>query len=288
MVLPLLLGLAAPLIGGAISAFGASAKERAQQRAQEEYLAEYDVYRRNVESTPQITTHATTRGVDFAGMVRAAEAAGFNPMTVLKMGGLAAYTNENTVITAPKLWVAPAPREGFSPGGAGAMAFGQSVSSIDLSSAYANVAQANLANAQASMLHRTPSTAGMGHVAAMRSGGGRVTGPLLAPPKYEPNPVRFGGPLTPEIDTPSVVNPWPGGWGVNVDPNTPNAEWWENRYGELIGGLAGTGVVGVQDFKHNAPSLWQGTKDFIRQYTPDMLIPWVIGGSGKQGRLVRQ
>lgn len=219
MVLPLLLALAPSVIGGAISAFGAASQASAQQRAQAQYLEEYAEYRRNVESTPQITRHETTRNVDFFGMVRAAEAAGFNPLSVLQAGGIAAYTQENTVITAPQLWVPPAPREGYSPGGAAASAFGQSVSNIDLSAAYSNYMQGQLAGAQIGLTHaQTRSVAGRSHIAAQRSGGGRQTGPVLLSVGPEP-----------EAGDRTVTNPWAD---FQVHPTYLDAEIFEARYGD--------------------------------------------------------
>lgn len=223
MVLPLLLGLAAPLIGGAIRAGGAAAKERAQQAAQAEYLSEYAEYKRNVESTPQITRYSS----DLPRLVAAAESAGFNPLTVLQAGGLSAFG----VTEAPKLWVPPAPREGFSPGGAGAMAFGESVSNVDLSAAYSNYAQGRLAMSQAAAL-QLPSrgVSGRSHVAAQRSGGGVITGPVLSTAVL---PLSEGVARTPTVETPTVTNPTPAGnWFWHVNPWFADAAAWEERYGE--------------------------------------------------------
>lgn len=210
MVLPLLLALAPTVIGGAISAIGAGAQASARQRAENAYLAEYDEYRQNVENTPQITRYSS----DFPRMVAAAEAAGFNPLTVLRAGGLSAFG----VTEAPKLWVPPAPREGHSPGGAAASAFGQSVSSLDLSAAYSNFMQGQLAGAQIGLTHaQTRSVAGRSHIAAQRSGGRQVTGPVLAV-----------GP-EPEAGDRTVTNPWSFG---QVHPTYLDAEIFEARYGD--------------------------------------------------------
>lgn len=208
MVLPMILPA---LIGGAISGLGGALKASAQKRAQDEYLAEYAVYKQNVENTPQVTTNVTTGNL--AQLVAASEAAGFNPVTVLRSGGLA-YFND-TVTTAPKLWVPPAPREGFSPFGEFAQGFGQSVSSIDLSAMYANMAQAGLAQAQTLSLSQRP--AGVAHIAAQRSGGAAVLGTAAA-----------AGRTLFDQD----------GATIPVGPGS-QAEDWEAEYGEIAGELEG-------------------------------------------------
>lgn len=181
MVLPLLLPA---LIGGAITGIGGALKASAQQRAQDQYLAEYAVYKENVENTPQVTTHDTKRTGNLAGLVAASEAAGFNPVTVLRAGGLAYFSDDYTTITAPKLWVPPAPREGFSPIGEFAQGFGQSVSSIDLSAMQANMAQAALATAQVGLTH---AQTGLTHIQAQAAGQRVKAGPVLRGPGAGPN-----------------------------------------------------------------------------------------------------
>nr|WP_309402656.1 hypothetical protein [Aminobacter niigataensis] len=100
--------------------------------------------------------------------------------------------------------------------------------------------QATLANIQADTAARLRATQSIGG-APVSTGARNVTArPSLA---REPLPERFGRSMTPEIVAPEVVNPWPMGWGRTVDPNTPNAEAFEERYGDIVGSLIGTGVT---------------------------------------------
>lgn len=257
MVLPLILPA---LIGGAITGIGGALKASAQKRAQDEYLAEYAVYKQNVENTPQVTTNVTTGNL--AQLVAASEAAGFNPVTVLRSGGLA-YFND-TVTTAPKLWVPPAPREGFSPIGEFAQGFGQSVSSIDLSAMHANMAQAGLAQAQTLSLNQR--AAGVAHIAAQRSGGG-VSGTALLS-------ASAGVARTPTIEAPTLTNPTPAGnWWWHSNPAWPDAAAWEDRFGDEAGGIVGGIVTALGDGVYNAARWGVAVGQSLRPYLrPPMLV----------------
>lgn len=96
----------------------------------------------------------------------------------------------------------------------------------------------------------------------------------------EPNPVRFGRPMTPEVQSPEATNPWHRNSGVLIDPNSPNAEAWEDRYGEFIGSLMGTAANVYSDVKSN----WEPN---ILPWLGQIPTPYEVwtGKPQKRGRL---
>lgn len=244
MVWPALIGAGASLIG---SIFGSKSKK-------------------------QETT--TTSHVDYRRMVREAEAAGFNPLTALRNGGAAGFSVSTSTTPAAPLSARLA--DGVQ---SGVNAFLQN---FDPHADTAREQQARLIDAQVRNLNASTAELTARHAVTARGNGAlanRGQSDVDQMLKEPPNPARFGGVLTPEIGTPEATNPWPRDWGLIIDPNTANAEQYEDRYGEFLGSIIGSGVTLYKDGKANIlPAL--------KNLPPPPLPDWLLyGNSNKRPRL---
>lgn len=190
-------------------------------------------------------------------MVQDAEAAGFNPLTALRNGGAAGFT----VTSQPVLSATGQALE------RGLGTIGNFIANFDpfedkMREVQFETMQAQLANLQAdtrvkNRMFDVPAVSGRRQVSA---------GPVLA---REPLPARFGQSMVPEVVAPEVVNPWPASWGWVVDPNVPNAEQFENRYGEFVGSAIGSAVTLGTDGLENWKNWGHWMDRNLGQYMPD-------------------
>nr|QJB21389.1 MAG: hypothetical protein [Microvirus sp.] len=200
-MLPFLAALApfAPIIGGAIGAVGSllAPKPKAQKQ-----------------------TTVTNNSIDLMKLRTDAEAAGFNPITIIRGGGLAGYgssTTTGTISAAPETRLSDA----FRTFGSGVAAW-----QYDPYGEAKSLSQLRLAEAQIADLGRRGAEPNMS---------------LHAPSSQGPNSTAGGGDFTL--------------WGVEWDgnPNTTNAEDGETRYGEigeLVFGI-GAGVADLFKASHD-------------------------------------
>nr|DAV95930.1 MAG TPA: hypothetical protein [Microviridae sp.] len=172
-------------------------------------------------------------------MVRDAEAAGFNPLTAIRNGGSAGFTSTSTPGLSSGEFLADALK-----------GVGQIVSSYDpMAKATADleykIKQETLRNLQADTAQRL--RASVGGVPVSR-GSTTVTSPGGM------HHASAGAPMTPKVNQPEVVNPYPKDTGLNVDPNVPNADAYEARYGDSeIGSMAAGAYVFLRDMDKNYP-----------------------------------
>lgn len=171
----------------------------------------------------------TENRVNYQQMVADAEAAGFNPLTVLRNGGAAGYMQ-----TA---------HPGLSSGEVIGQALGHVGNFLadfdpyaddkrELESRLAEAQIANLNASTATMFPPAPGKPGSFSVPSwaaanteQRPSGkaGRLSAPL---------PASAGAPQTPTVEAPTVTNPNPVSSGLFVDPDQPDAEMYETRYGD--------------------------------------------------------
>lgn len=219
----------------------------------------------------------TVNRVDYARMVRDAEAAGFNPLTALRNGGAAGFS----ISTTPAAPLSARLAEGVS---AGVNTF------LENFDPYADAAREKsfaLIDAQIRNLNASsgaifpPSPSGVSLHNLERRPSGRAAALSVGP-----LPERFGQSMTPDVVPPEVTNPWPTRWGLKVNPNMPNAEAYEDRYGEFGGSALGTIMNMPGDFIYNAPDLWERGKAVLRDLPPPPLPDWLLyGSSAKRPRL---
>ena len=183
--------------------------------------------------------------VNYKQMVADATAAGFNPLTALRNGGAAGYTS-----TSDATPFASRLAEGLS---SAADTFFQNYNPMEDKTRELGyqVMQQQLANlqAQAPAPHKTKFGGVM-----VREAPARQEPPIAG--RYKPLPASAGNSQTPTVETPTVTNPWPGGWGMVVDPNVPDASAWEDRYGETLSDWVAGPVVALSDLWNNRPDLW--------------------------------
>lgn len=168
--------------------------------------------------------------VDYKQMVKDAEAAGFNPLTVLRAGGAAGYTTTHHPALSSVNTV-----------GAIAEAVGNFAMNYDANKAVREQAefdlvQAQIANIQtetaqrkAAMLAVPKRIAGNAKDSAGRPAEDYSKTPKLSLPWATPLAV---GPK-PEAGEPTVTNPYPLSGGLLVNPRFKDAEAGETRYGDI-------------------------------------------------------
>ncbi len=191
-------------------------------------------------------------------MVRDAEAAGFNPLTALRNGGAAGFS----VTSQPVL---------SSGGQALGEAFGQIgnfISNFDpfedkMREVQFQTMQAQLANLQADtalkgrqFMFDPPAVSGRRKVTA---------GPSLG---QAPLPADAGVSLTPEVEAPTLTNPWPMSWGIEVNPDSPDGQAFEDRYGdsELLSTLFGGWQLGSDLYHTKKRSIEKEIKGASKKY----------------------
>lgn len=197
----------------------------------------------------------TVNTVDYKRMVRDAEAAGFNPLTALRAGGAAGFTTT----THPALSAA---------GGIGA-AFanlGNAITDYDPNAALNEQLSRDLQRAQLAQIQaETRQT--MRSFDVRPAAGAAVVGSPGGWSGTEPG-AYTGVPLTPTVEQPTVTNPHQY---LDVDPATPDAAGWEERYGEP-GGIPGAVVTLDADIRHNLRTnpgaLVRGANQLMHMITP--------------------
>lgn len=240
----------APAIGAVTSLFGGlfgesskkkqAAKERAWHVEDRENEREY------------------ARGA-YDRLVKDAAAAGFNPLTALRAGGAPGSTaNSHPFLSSGG---------GSSPLGDAMQNVGNIIANFDpfedkLREQEYQVQQAELQRLQ---LSNTAASKKMFDVPVASGRRTVSSGPTFA---LKPLPERFGQSMTPEVVAPEVVNPWPGSLGVNVNPNIPNAEQFEDRYGEFAGSAIGSIVTIGGDALLNYQRFGQYLDRQYGQYLP--------------------
>lgn len=207
------LGIGASILGGL------SKKKQAQKAA--DAAAE-------AAKVPMVTDSDTQHKVDLLGMNAAAIEAGYNPMTLLRSGGLAAFTHSfSKSTTTGHNAMAAAQAQGAVPS-TGSIVMGS------LADGLSSVAQAMPAyggnvtfgggtgGGTVSAIANVASSLGLGGAAFGASGGGGAVSRGGAM-------VNKGAPMAPVFKAPETVNPWRT---FHVDPTTAGAEAFTQRYGE--------------------------------------------------------
>lgn len=241
----------------AFEKYRTSSDSREMKRLRE-YEASWERYRKKqdrsnalyvdrVNNQSQDQTHITTGNL--SKLVADAEAAGFNPLSVLRAGGLSMYST--TEYRMPKMiarmeWSAPgafnpgqytpptfvAPfggiepsmgygpmtYQGISPWGEALQAFGGGLAGMDLVGGMQADFQSDLAKAQADALRRSgKSSSFAGSVSA------------ASPTRFVQPAWQLGQPQPPQPGQKTVTNPW---YSMPIDPRAADAETFQTRYGD--------------------------------------------------------
>lgn len=221
------------LIGGAISLIG-GAKARSDAKKRDAAAA---AAAEELKNTPVVTDAKaeTSHVVDLPGLVKAAQDAGFNPMTILNAGGLSAFTKSTTTnwssvtganaAAAAQMSVPTAPSMGTVV--AGALSAGYNIYRED---------QAAKKAYETAALSSFPSrpTATLGSILSGTPAGGNAGGGGAQ--FAAKSALVAGAPQVPDFEKGTKVNPH-STW--KVDPTIPSAEDGETEYGDLLGNVFG-------------------------------------------------
>lgn len=182
----------------------------------------------------------TTTRVNYSQMVADAEAAGFNPLTVLRSGGAAGHMTT----THPAL-------SGFNPVGQALQTVGQALANYDPQANARSALETKLLNAQLINIQTDTKARMRSFEVPVRTGATAVNA-LGQPIRSAAAQTGLGYQGTPTPGDFSVTNPYP--MGVIVDPAVADAQNFEDRNGELAGSIYGGYVVakdGIANLKKN-------------------------------------
>lgn len=212
-------------------------------------------------TTTGTTTGWTRNRARLGDMVKAAEANGFNPLTILRAGGLAAFssTRSKTDQVSNSLTKSKGSASNPAPLGAGianaAMSIGgaidsgpsqQAQGSADAWQGLRDPQNEELIGQQLGTQPRLPvSTTYVAKKPALAAAAG-----------------SDGTSMTPTYEQPTVTNPMPKGWDAKVNPEYPDAEAWETRYSDP-GGWVGAAVNAWEDGKMNSSRI-RAIDNFVR------------------------
>lgn len=188
---------------------------------------------------PMVTDSDTQHVVDLKAMNAAAIEAGYNPVTLLRSGGLQAFTRSHSKSTTTgHNAMAAAQAQGAVPStgsivmGALGDGLGSIASGISQASGSGKLGYFPPAPSSVSAVASVASSLGLGGAGfgAAAGGGGVTNGGVVK---------NAGAPMTPVFKAPETVNPWRT---YSVDPTTGGAGPFTQRYGEseLVEMLAGT------------------------------------------------
>lgn len=185
-------------------------------------------------------SNKTSNRVDLKQLVADAEAAGFNPLTVLRNGGAAGYMQTSA---PPVLSSRQALGEALGLAGSFLADYDPMTDQLKQAEYDLRLAQIEQLNRQsASYFPPAPGKPGSMFDPIAGSGSGRKVG----------GGALSGLPLPPTEEVPTVTNPWPTSSGRAVNPDRPDAEAFEQRYGdsELLSTIYGVWQFG-SDWLYN-------------------------------------
>lgn len=203
---------------------------------------------RSRSTTSGVTASKTKTRAHLGQMVAAAERHGFNPLTVLRAGGLAAYSaTKGTTTSASQSFTkgkgsssSPAPLGAGIAAAAnsigGAMDQGPSQASQAASDAWKGLREPSLVDQQ---LAHTSSPVPVSRTFTQKT------------PQLTGVPGASGESLQPTFEAGTVTNPYPVGSGVSVHPQVKDAAAAEERYGDILSNVFGVGNL-IADGYHNA------------------------------------
>lgn len=196
------------------------------------------------------SVNRTSHDVHLKQLVRESRKAGFNPMTILNAGGLSAYST--TTSRGDSYTRSKGSTSGSSTNlGAGiagaASAIGDGVDAmakVNTANAFSspfNAASVSAASAQNDMSNALASvqTSTVGTQPTLQSAAVQTTGDW------------DGSAVKPEQGETKATNPWMNGSWMMVNPEAPDAEAWETRYGDsevysTLGGIK----TNIHDFRY--------------------------------------
>lgn len=246
-----LIGAAGSLLGGLL---GGETKQKGRSRTR----------------STTASTSTTKNKVHLQQLVNAAERNGFNPLTLLRAGGLAAFTDSTTT--------------GLSTGRSFTKSRGGSSSTAPLAAGIAGAASqigGAIDNPSPSRASQSAADAWQAPLGASNAGAEQqlLTQQVGTQPRipvsttYSAKPALAaqavtdgsdGSAMTPTYEKPTVTNPFSQGSGVKVDPTVPDAAAAEERYGDILSNAFGVYNIARDTWHAAANSDW--AKEVINDY----------------------
>ncbi|AXH76642.1 MAG: hypothetical protein [Microviridae sp.] len=224
------------------------------------------------------TTTTSVNTVNYKGMVKAAEAAGFNPLTAIRNGGTAGWTTTvGNVLSSGGGGGGSPVSKAFGALASGAQSFLNNYDPMRdqkreleyklLEGQLAQVSNAGVSPAQMRQFGNVPTRTASARepvspFSSIPHGAAPENLNTLAFPQNGPS--QWGGPnaatgfTQPSSDNKNVVtNPWPRDYGVEIDTDVPDAQSFENRYGDSeIASMIGGGIVAYRDMNKWYNGTW--------------------------------
>lgn len=240
------------------------------------------------------TRSTSTSDANLGRLVRDAERNGFNPLTVLRSGGLSAYsTVNNSGYSVTKSNSRGKNNSSSSaPLGAGiAGAFqtiggamadsGPSPESGAAADAWQGLRYANdPVAAKSQEFDLVQAQLRDARVGAVSEDGGNPTVPASSTyytrtPALKMSGGSDGGSMQPTFEAPTVTNPWPTRSGIKVNPNVPDVSAFEERYGEseIMSTIAGAGTL-AGDIYNSLPTWKQSVADLQKDIDTVVVSPY--------------
>lgn len=233
-----------PIIGAVGSILGGALGGRTKQKG------------RSRSTSSSVSTSHSRNKVRLGQMVAAAERHGFNPLTFLRSGGLAAFTDTTTTSASKgkSFSKSKGGSQSSAPLGAGiaqaaqiiggAVENGPSPQSGATRDAWAAgpvgaKAEMDLVNSQLAQVKPGAFGDQPQHRASQVY---KKDKPALGQEVYD------GSPMVPEKENSEITNPYPADWGLRVDPLVPNGG---TRYQGEIAENIGDAVTAYRDLKFN-------------------------------------
>lgn len=257
-----------------------------------------DTSQRTKEKTKSKTRSASVSQstANLGRLVRASERAGFNPLTVLRAGGLSAYsTVANEGMSRSKTNSKGKNMTSSSaPLGAGIAGAFQSIGGAVSSAEQAGAGTASAWQGPAGAPGYDPVTARQREYDLVQAqlggsnGPGAVSedgGPIMIPasttykadkPALGSQDGSDGSSMKPTFENPTVTNPWPSKSGMKVDPTIPDVEHFETRYGEgelSPATIAGWGTLAA-DVYNSLPTWKQSVDQFNKDLNTVVVDPY--------------
>lgn len=230
------------------------------------------------------TTTTQVNRVDYARMVRDAEAAGFNPLTALRNGGAAGFSIGTTTSTTPPTPLSARIADGVAGGVQSFLAnfdpFQDQKREMEF-----KLVEAQLANLQADtrLKGANLNRVRFGDVPSYSAGpmkrqvGAGVRQGQSFKSVADALPANAGASQTPTVETPTLTNPWPTSWGAEIDPNVPDAAAAEERWGDVGGSLYGLGIAVKDIYELARPYMYDLLDD-----NKDVVLPVLDRLSGRR------
>lgn len=203
--------------------------------------------------------------VNYKALRKNAEKGGFNPLTALRGGGSAGFVKTHSPAMASLGTMAKALAAGYQTD------YFRDPRAEETAELERQVMAAQLKNIESGTRLNEKQLSAPARVAGSRS----------RPLRDDPNPGVPDQPgRNPTMYTTPAGTDGTGWW--HSDPDAPDTEYWEDRYGDFLGGIIGGTITAGRDTGYNIRRAYEwGKANTTPQQPPAPMdwMPWEFGGS---------